>query len=154
MRKIVLVIIFLLCLAGECRAIIIWNTNIQDHKNDTVFEFTLYAPDFINQDEKGLTDTSITMTLYEDGVPISTQEIGLENNKGFARTSEDSSAKVFFSVDGGSFKNQPFSSLIFEVDSASATFKGQKIDLLKAGNGLVWREWHPVPIFTPKKHAR
>lgn len=151
MRVISVAILIIFCLAVNCQAVVIWNTNIQDHKNDTVFEFTLYAPDFINQDEKGLRDTTLTMTLYEDGIPISTQEISVEKGKSFATSSKDSSAKIFFPVDGGSFKNQPFSSLIFEVDSASAIFREQKIDLLKAGNGLVWREWHPAPVFIRKK---
>lgn len=149
MFKLLLGMFFLLCFAANCQAVMIWNTNIQDHKNDTVFEFTIYAPDFINQDEKGLQEATFTMTLYEDGIPISTQEIAA--GESFATSGKDSSARIFFSVDAGSFKNQPFSSLIFEVDSASAIFKNQKIDLLKAGNGLVWREWHPAPVFIRKK---
>ena len=54
MPKFLIAMLFFLCSAANCHAVIIWNTNIQDHKNDTVFEFTIYAPDFINQDEKGL----------------------------------------------------------------------------------------------------
>ncbi len=149
MPKFLIAMLFFLCSAANCHAVIIWNTNIQDHKNDTVFEFTIYAPDFINQDEKGLREATFTMTLYEDGVPISTREIVAD--KSFATSSEDSVAKIFFSIDAGIFRNQPFSSLIFEVDSASAIFKDQKIDLLKAGLGLVWREWHPAPVFIRKK---
>lgn len=152
MSKIFLTAFFILCLALPARAMVIWNTSIEDDKNDTVFEFALYAPDFMNKDEKGLVETTITMTLYEDGVPITTQDLVI--NQSFATSSMDRIVRTSFHVDGGKFRNQPFSALVFEVESASAIFKGQKIDLLKTGDGLNWREWHPVPVFIPKNRQK
>lgn len=152
MPQIILAAFLVLGLALPTRAMVIWNTNIEDDKNDTIFEFAIYAPDFMNKDDMGLIDTTIAMTLYEDGVPITTQDLVID--KCFAKSSKDRIVKTSFHVDGGKFRNQPFSSLVFEVESASAIFKGQKIDLLKTGDGLTWREWHPAPVFIPRNRQK
>ena len=44
MPKFLIAMLFFLCSAANCHAVIIWNTNIQDHKNDTVFELRYTRP--------------------------------------------------------------------------------------------------------------